>query len=319
MNAMHDEFYTLEKRIRSAFPKISEKEREARLAPPEGHLRMVLDTDTYNEVDDQFALAYAVRSPERLDVEAVYAAPFHNERSSSPKDGMEKSYQEILRLLGAMNVNPDGLVFKGSDRYLESVGRPVESAAAIDLVKKANQPGKGLLYVVAIGAITDVASAILLDPGIIDKIVVVWLGGQPLWWNDAREFNLAQDILAARVIFDSGVPLVLIPCLGVASHLLTTVPELETWLGGKNAICDSLVGLFKAYSADHFGWAKEIWDISTIGYMINPGWVFSDLVPSPILTADCRWETGRGRHMIRCAKYLSRNEIFRDMFRKLAK
>jgi len=48
---------------------------------------MVLDTDTYNEVDDQFAVVYALRSPERLRVEALYAAPFHNDRSSGPADG----------------------------------------------------------------------------------------------------------------------------------------------------------------------------------------------------------------------------------------
>src|SRR5256885_2251476 len=63
----------------------------ARLEPPEGVVRVVLDTDAYNEIDDQFAIAYAVRSP-RLDVEAVYAAPFHNVRSSGPADGMRRSY-----------------------------------------------------------------------------------------------------------------------------------------------------------------------------------------------------------------------------------
>ncbi len=51
---------------------------------------MVLDTDTFNEIDDQFAVIYALHSKERLQVEAFYAAPFHNELSSGPKDGMEK-------------------------------------------------------------------------------------------------------------------------------------------------------------------------------------------------------------------------------------
>ena len=56
---------------------------------------MVLDTDTYNEIDDQFALVYALLSPERLNVEAIYAAPFHNKRSQGPEDGMHRSYDEI--------------------------------------------------------------------------------------------------------------------------------------------------------------------------------------------------------------------------------
>ena len=60
---------------------------------------MVLDTDTYNEIDDQFAVVYSLISPEKLDVEAIYAAPFFNTRSLSPKDGMEKSYEEISEIL----------------------------------------------------------------------------------------------------------------------------------------------------------------------------------------------------------------------------
>ena len=50
---------------------------------------MVLDTDTYNEIDDQYALAQVLLSPEDVTVEAVYAAPFHNARSTGPGDGME--------------------------------------------------------------------------------------------------------------------------------------------------------------------------------------------------------------------------------------
>ena len=44
------------------------------LEPPADHVRMVLDTDTYNEIDDQFALVYALLSPERITCEAIYAA-----------------------------------------------------------------------------------------------------------------------------------------------------------------------------------------------------------------------------------------------------
>ena len=63
----------------------------------------------------------------------------------------------------------------------------------------------------AIGAITNVAAALLLEPDLVRKIVV-WL------WNthhqpSTMEFNLMQDPDAARVIFDSGVPFVQIPCL----------------------------------------------------------------------------------------------------------
>jgi purine nucleosidase len=63
------------------------------LEPPAHKAQVVLDTDTYNEIDDQYALAYSLLSPSRMEVEAVYAAPFLNGRSRSAGDGMEKSYE----------------------------------------------------------------------------------------------------------------------------------------------------------------------------------------------------------------------------------
>ncbi len=290
-----------------------------RLEPPKGRVKMVLDTDTYNEVDDQFALAYSLLSPEKLDVLAVYAAPYFNDRSSGPEDGMEKSYAEIVRLLGKMGRPSEGFVFKGSRGYLPDGETPVESEAARDLVKKAMATPEGeLLYVVAIGAITNVASAILMEPEIVKKICVVWLGGHPLSASTAREFNLMQDVPAARVVLDCGVPFTLVPCMGVASHLLATVPDMKDAIGGKNALCDALVELFGEYSSDHFGWAKEIWDVSTIAYLVNPDWIPTVLEHSPLLTDDCHWAHDANRHFIRVATFARRTPIFRDLYRKLA-
>lgn len=290
-----------------------------RLRLPEGKLNMVLDTDTYNEVDDQFALCYSLLSRERLNVQAVYAAPFFNDRSSGPEDGMEKSYDEIVRLLGTMNLQSQGFVFKGSRSYLPGEDTPVISPAAEDLVKKGMAMPEGeLLYVTAIGAITNVASALLMEPRLVEKICVIWLGGHPLTWPTAREFNLMQDVKAARVILNSGVPFILVPCMGVASHLTASIPELEAFLGGKNEMCDALVKLFSEYTDDPFGWAKEIWDVSTIGLLVNPDWAPMAVEPSPLLSEDCRWSRDASRHPIGVVQWLNRNAIFRDMYKKLA-
>ena len=90
------------------FPAMSESQRITMLQPPaEKPVAMVFDTDTYNEIDDQFALVYALISPE-LRVEAVYAAPFLNNRSKSAQEGMEKSHEEILRVLGKLGVAAEG-------------------------------------------------------------------------------------------------------------------------------------------------------------------------------------------------------------------
>ena len=107
------------------FPMISPGRRLEMLEWPAKPVRMVLDTDTFNEVDDQFALAYTLLSPDRLRCEAIYAAPFHNERSTGPEEGMLKSYDEILRILGRMDRPSEGFVHPGSRRWLTGSDGPV--------------------------------------------------------------------------------------------------------------------------------------------------------------------------------------------------
>ena len=74
----------------------------SRLDFPQGTVDAVLDTDAYNEIDDQFAIAYMLRAKDKINVKAIYAAPFHNEKSDSFEDGMERSYDEIEKILDLM-------------------------------------------------------------------------------------------------------------------------------------------------------------------------------------------------------------------------
>ena len=70
------------------------------------------------------------------------------------------------------------------------------------------------LYVVAIGALTNIASALLLEPAIAQRITLVWLGGNAWDWPDNQEFNAFQDVAADRVVFGSGAAVVQLPCQG---------------------------------------------------------------------------------------------------------
>ena len=300
------------------FPTLATGALLARLEPPTNPITMVLDTDTYNEIDDQFALAYALLSPERITVEAIYAAPFHNERSSGPEDGMRKSYDEILRLLARLGRAHDGFVFAGAPAWLPAAGQPVLSPAVEDLIARARADRTGPLYGVAIGAPTNVASAMLAAPDIIARIVVVWLGGNASYWPTAAEFNLKQDLHASRVLFDAGVPLVHVPCLPVTDHLLTTEAEIDRFVKGRGAIGDYLSETYSSYYDEHFARSRAIWDVGPIAWLVNPAWVESALVHSPILTAEQTWSHDPRRHFVREARYVHRDAIFGDLFKKLA-
>lgn len=300
------------------YTKITDIQRLKMLEKPSKGVSMVLDTDTYNEIDDQFALVYALLSKESFKLEAVYAAPFSNNRSDNPTKGMELSYEEILRIMGKMDVNPEGLAFKGSKVYLSSELKPETSPATEDMIKRAmNHSPENPLYVVAVGAITNVANAILLKPEITKNIVVVWLGGHAHNWPNTWEFNMQQDKDAANVILDSGVPFVQYPCMGVVSQFTTTVPEMEYYLKGRNDISDYLLEIFKDYHKDHFAWSKVLWDMTAIAYLINSDWTPSQLVHAPRVTPFNTYSFDKNRHLIRMAYTIRRDPILKDFFTKL--
>ncbi len=241
-----------------------------KLLPPNGDVDVVLDTDAYNEVDDQFAIAYLLRSTEKATTRAIYAAPFLNVRSETPADGMEKSYDEICNVLSLMG--EDVPVFRGSMAFLADEGTPVVSPAALDLIDRAStySPERPL-YVIAIGAITNVASALLIAPEIAKNIVIVWLGGHAYHYHDTKEFNMREDVAAARVVMQSGAPLIQLPCRGVVDLFTVSRGDMLHYFGEKNALCDYLLSHSIEQLDDEFGtidWSKPLWDVTAIAWLL---------------------------------------------------
>jgi purine nucleosidase len=348
----------------------------SRLALPPAVPRIVIDTDAANEIDDQFALAWALLSPAQLRLEAVYACPFsfdHLRRemirarsarehpaSATPADlellqhhaprlelaqrkgwvletlklapfnppdvGMERSHQEILTVFDKCGIDPASRVYRGSTGYLRTIDAPLRSDAAEHLVQLAlATPKDEPLYVVALGCLTNVASALLLAPEIAEHIVIVWTAGYPSHAPQTNfAFNLEQDMLATNVVLDSGVPHVYLPGYHVGAQLRLSYPEVQQYIAGRGAIGDHLHHLythnplwelFGIESLYAHSWV--IWDIITLAWLMNPAWVPSDLTPTPLLMPDRRWRIDPARHPQREAYAVQRDPIFADLFRKL--
>lgn len=295
-----------------------------RLEKPKGRVDVVIDTDTYNEIDDQYALSYLIKSDEKLDLKAIYAAPFFNEKSTGPADGMEKSYREIMNVLTLLEREDlKEHVYRGSTEYLPSETEPVISDAAKDLAERAmNYTEEHPLYVVAIAAITNVASALLLNPDIKNRIVLIWLGGNATNWPDNKEFNLYQDVAGARIVFGCGVPLVQLPCMGVVSAFTTSGPELEDHLRGKNKLCDYLVNVTTTEAAACNGgpvWTRPIWDVTAVAWLLDGDFEEDCLIHSPIPEYDNRYAFDNNRHFIKYVYHIKRDKLFADLFAKLSR
>lgn len=298
------------------------------LAVPDGAIDVVLDTDAYNEIDDQFAISYLIGKPEKFRIRTICAAPFSNSKAATAAEGMEKSYDEILKLLTLMkreDLQPR--VIRGSESYLPDEQTAVSSPAAERMAALAEEYSpERPLYIIAIGAITNVASAILLNPQVVENCVVVWLGGHGLHMPlGASEFNMKQDIAAARVVYGSGVPLVLLPCAGVVDRLCTSRYELQHWLAGKSSLCDYLyentVQEAESYAAGK-PWTRVIWDVSAVAWFFSgEGRLMKDqLVPCPVPEYDRTYiPGGEDARVIRYVYWIDRDAVFEELFDTLRK
>jgi inosine-uridine nucleoside N-ribohydrolase len=313
----------------------------ARLAPPgAGVLPVVIDTDAANEIDDQFALAWALLSPERLRVLGVYAEPFsfahrRAQLAGAPADappfqppgiGMERSYEEILRVFGLLGIAPGDRVLRGHPGYLPEHGWPHSCDAVEHLIATARgMPEDTPLYVAALGCPTNVAAALLQAPDIARRIVVLWTSGYPSHAPHVNDsFNLEQDLRASRVLLASGVPLVYLPGFHVGAQLRLSQAEAERHLRGRGAIGEDLHRLFThnplwtiypEAAREPYSWV--IWDLIVIAWLLQADWVPSFITPTPGLDASLRWMRRRGAAPMREGYAVQRDAVFRDFFDKL--
>ncbi len=310
-----------------------------RLRLPGSKVSVVIDTDAANEIDDQFALAWALGRQDKLDIRGIYATPFSfaHRRAlyplasvdaapfNSPEIGMERSFHEIVRVQELMGCKR-APALRGSPGYLSSLLQPIESEATGHLIATAlAMPTDEPLYVVALGCATNVASALLIAPEIMHKIVVVWTSAFPSHAPHVNQsFNLEQDVLASQWLYDSGVPLVYLPGYHVGAQLRLSMAEVERFVRPYGAIGAYLHDLF----ADNPLWAVTgrptseahswvIWDLINIAWLLDPTWVSSRIVATPFLGDDLRWEPRSNSHPMREAYAVQRDAIFNDLFARL--
>lgn len=278
-------------------------------------INVILDTDTYNECDDQFALAYMLKSQDIFNIVAITVAPYsHKQRNETVISGQEKSYNEILKICNWLNFNTTNKVFKGAEDYICNGYNEINNAVnkIIEVALKNDKT-----YIMSIGAITNIALAIKKEPKITDKIEVIWLGGHSLLQNNNLEFNFRQDVSAVEIVFDSKVKLTIIPCKNVASNLRISIYELKHYLNDKSELCNYLIDRF--YNDGYHGIQERrvIWDISVIAYMINKKWFTSEDISCPNIKKDTSYEITTNNHKITMVNYIDVDKVYSDLFKKL--
>tara|TARA_Y100000741_G_C18222143_1_gene546350 strand:+ start:224 stop:1333 length:1110 start_codon:yes stop_codon:yes gene_type:complete len=361
------------KKILDKFPKLSKEILLNNLSIPSGKNKMILDTDTANEIDDQFALAWTLLSKDKIDLLGVTAEPYSfqhhkdelieafdiisnnktidntkenlvsNYRSwvnglidanihpndiyfDTPEEGVEKSYQEIITIFNKLNIKHEGMVFRGSPKYLENYNEPIVTESSKFIVDMCKKYSNEKIYVCAIGCLTNIASALLTNPEIIKNLVVVWTSGFPTYSfnNNKNSLNLVQDVLASQLLFESGVAHVYLPGFNVGAQLTLSLPDMKEFVKGRGEIGDYLYFLYtnnplhKQRGVLDQSWRTwVIWDVINIAWLINPNWVPTKIINSSSLDNELYWIKNDSNHLIREAFGVNRDEIFNDFFKKL--
>lgn len=282
--------------------------------------KVIFDTDTYNELDDQYALAYAFGT-ERINISAVNAALFHNSRSSGYADGMEKSYHEIHRVLGIVHRSCD--TFRGATKPISEMKdfAPVNNPASRNIVKTALESDE-IVYLLTTGAATNIASALLMEPDIRERVCVVWLGGNCLEYGELGEFNLVQDYRAGQILLNSGVNLVLLPAFGDPGHGTQMLRIKRSGLEGISGNSDAAV-FFRETLPEEFAqesknsngeWERTIWDIAAPAVLSIPEAFDFSIISAPVFAENRSYAFDHTRHRIIYMESLSPKKIFEDAF-----
>jgi inosine-uridine nucleoside N-ribohydrolase len=211
--------------------------------PPPEKIPILLDTDIGSDIDDAFALALALASPE-LDLQGV----------TTVSEAAEDRAWMVCRLLTAVgrrevpvawgrdpqpaSAIEDQIQYRRHPLVLSNrTSQPVkESAVEFLYARLKAQPGK--LTLVALGPLTNVARLLKEHPDCKPWIKrIVLMGGSIRAGYEGKpaaeaEWNLKADIPAAQVVFTSGIPLVVAPLDATATLKLEEPPRRRLFAAG---------------------------------------------------------------------------------------
>ena len=171
-------------------------------------------------------------------------------------------------------------------------------------------------YILAIGAITNIALAIIKEPTIVDKAEIIWLGGHQLGYENNREYNFKQDIEAVKIVFNSSVPLTVLPCKEVVSKLNIDINTLKEKIGNKDEFYDYLIERFHNDGYNGIRVERPIFDVAVIAYMVNKKWFKTTKISCPEILDDLSYKLTNSKRKITFVTNINREKIYDDLFQR---
>lgn len=277
-------------------------------------IRVIIDTDAACEADDPFAIAQGLLT-EKFDTKAIFATHFGREGS------VEDSYRVASRIVELVGANVP--VLRGVPGELHARRSGKLSNAADFLIHEALTSDDRPLYVLCLGAISNIAEALISSPGIASRMTVVWIGTQAL---DAsvpavHEFNAGNDVGAANIVMESGTTIWLIPS-NVYSSMNVGLSELQLRVRPFGVVGRYLFDQLVAFNATDGAWwtAGESWslgDCPAIGVAIKPDCGSYHYAPAPLVRKDTTSQYDPSRPVVRIYDSIDSRFVLEDLYAKL--
>lgn len=277
--------------------------------------RVIINTDAKNEADDQYAIVHAVLTPS-FDLHGIIPAHYGTKKTNQ---SLKESHDETIKLLRLMNLEGDVRVEDGAPTAIPDESTPVDSPGARLIIEEAMKDDDRPLNIAFYGPVTDIASALLLEPAIENRgIRVLWIGGNT-WPNGGSEYNLSNDVHAANVLMKSGLEVWQIPrytyrtmSVGYAELIEKVYPQGEI---GKYLVEQLLEHNANRRPAMEY---RSLGDSPCIGIIMDPEcgkWTWR---PAPTFDEQMHYvHTGQYRP-IRVYDDVNTRFIHEDLFAKLA-
>lgn len=292
-------------------------------------VKVIVDNDFCGDPDGLFALAHHVLC-EGVDVRGIIGA--HVGGGEGPMgrgDQAAASVRKAGDLLDVMGLGGKYPVVPGASHQMDAPDDPRDSEGARLIVSEALQcTPERPLFVCMGGPLTDVASALLLAPGIAPNLVVVWIGGQeylfghPKPWGGISEveYNLNLDISAARFLFnDSDVRLWQVPRDAYRQCLygFVSMDRCIRPLGETGRFLVESMGMWRNFAQGSVYCLGDSPLVLLTGLQafFEPDTSSSDFqeVPAPAVTENGRYDLTRGGRPVRVYTRLDTGLLFKDL------
>ena len=297
--------------------------------PRQKQVRLIIHTDCANEADDQYALAHQLMTP-KFDVRGIVAGHFdvvtRMTDKYKPGETVNASMKEIQKVLDLMGLTGEYPLFMGAGRALTDEITPFDTEGARFIIEEAMRKDDRPLYIGCQGSVTDLASAILLEPAICDRMTAIWIGGAD-YPKGGFEFNLIQDVMAANVIFSSSMPLWQVP-MKVYKTLSVSLAELQYKVKPCGELgrylYDNMLAVNKSYEMVPHWPHGELWglgDQGIIAVLMQESERVDNfhMIPAPrVDTKEFYYQSGNSGREIRVYDYIDYRLTLEDFFAKLA-